>query len=195
MRSVMLFGSGSPIIVDVEESCARRGWRIVAVVKNVEGPDYPAGGAPVLRAAPGMLAGHGVVLPLFTPANRESAWRHAVTLGAEEFPPLTDPTSVLPRSIEIGEGAYVNAGCTVGAAVRIGRFAFVNRSASLGHHLELGEFASVGPGAVIAGQVGIGRAAMIGAGAVILPGVSIGEGAIVPAGTVVRRDIAAKIPR
>jgi hypothetical protein len=38
--SIVLFGCGSRMIVDVEESCARLGLEITAIVKNVEGPDY-----------------------------------------------------------------------------------------------------------------------------------------------------------
>ena len=186
---IVLFGAGSPIIVDVEESCARLGWRIAAVVKNVPGDVHASGEAPIVETTPAMRLTEPVVLPLFAPANRRRAWHHAVSLGAGTFPSLIDPTSILPRRIEIAEGVYINAGCTIGAVARIGRFAFVNRGASLGHHLELGEFASIGPGVTIAGQVTVGADAMIGAGAVVLPGISIGRGAIIAAGAVVHRDV------
>jgi hypothetical protein len=185
----VLFGAGSPIIVDVQESCARLGWRITAVVKNVPGDVHASGDAPIVEATPAMRLAEPVMLPLFSPANRRHAWHHAVSLGASAFPSLIDPTSILPRRIDIAEGVYINAGCTIGAAARIGRFAFINRGASLGHHLELGEFASIGPGVTIAGQVTVGADAMIGAGAVVLPGISIGRGAIVAAGAVVHRDV------
>jgi sugar O-acyltransferase (sialic acid O-acetyltransferase NeuD family) len=191
MPSVVLFAAGSPIIVDVEESCARRGWNIAAVVKNVAGPVYSGLPSLVVDTEDVALAGRPVIIPLFTPANRRRAWEHAASLGACEFPVLADPTSVLPQRIDIAEGTYINAGCTIGAASRIGRFAFINRGASLGHHLDLGEFASIGPGVVVAGQVTIGPEALIGAGAVILPGISIGAGAVVGAGTVVTRDVPA----
>ena len=184
MHSVVLFGAGSPVIVDVEESCARLGWTIFSIMKNVEGVDYASDPRMIVPA--GALQGRRVVVPLFSPANRERAVRHAMELGARQFPALVDPTSVVPRGLSVGEGVYINAGCTIGAAARIGRFGFVNRGASLGHHLEMGEFSSIGPGVVIAGQVVVGRRAMIGAGAVILPGVRIGERA---AGAVVRRDV------
>jgi sugar O-acyltransferase (sialic acid O-acetyltransferase NeuD family) len=186
---VVLFGAGSPIIVDVEETCSRWGWRIVAVVKNVPGDIHASGEARIVEATLETRLDHPVVVPLFSPANRRHAWHHAVSLGASTFPSLIDPTSILPRRIEIAEGVYINAGCTIGAAARIGRFAFVNRGANLGHHLDLGEFASIGPGVTIAGQVTVGADAMIGAGAVVLPGISIGRGAIVAAGAVVHRDV------
>jgi len=54
MLSVVLFGAGSPIIVDVEQSCARRGWSIAARVKNLAGPVYS--GLPPLVVAAADLA-------------------------------------------------------------------------------------------------------------------------------------------
>jgi sugar O-acyltransferase (sialic acid O-acetyltransferase NeuD family) len=189
MPEIVLFGAGSPIIVDIEETCARAGWPIAAVIQNVPGDIHALGDAPVLRATPDLRLNHPVLLPLFSPANRRRAHQDATDRGATRFPTLIDPTSILPQRVTIAEGVYINAHCVIGAASRIGRFAFINRGASIGHHLDLGEFASIGPGAVIAGQVTIGPDAMIGAGAVILPGVSIGAGAKVAAGAVVHRDV------
>jgi sugar O-acyltransferase (sialic acid O-acetyltransferase NeuD family) len=192
MLTVILFGCGSPIIVDVEESCARRGWKVVAAMKNVEGPDFASDACVVIPANAEQLSNHSVVLPMFTPGNRQRALSHAMSLGARSFPTLIDPTSILPRVLAVGEGSYINAGCTVGAATRIGRFTLVNRGACVGHHVALDDFVSVGPGAVIAGQVSVGEAALIGAGAVVLPGVRIGARSVVGAGAVVRHDVAAE---
>lgn len=188
-RQVVLFGSGSPIIVEIEESCARAGWQIAYIVKNVEGRDFARAAGLVRSAAETPAIAEDVLVPLFSPANRERAVREARGLGAKRFPALVDRTCILARDLQIEEGAYVNAGCTIGASVRIGQFAFVNRTASLGHHLSLGEFASIGPGVVVCGQVTIGARAMIGAGAILTPGITIGAGAVVSAGTVVRRDV------
>jgi hypothetical protein len=191
MPPVTLFGVGSPIIVDVEESCLRAGWTITMGLQNVPPPVYSSGAVPVRTITPGLRLSGPILLPLFSPANRRFAWEHAASLGATDFPALLDPTAILPRRLDIGEGVYINAGCTLGAASRIGRFAFINRGACLGHHLDLGAFASIGPGAVIAGQVTIGDDAMIGAGAVILPGMKIGAGCVIGAGVVVDADVPA----
>jgi sugar O-acyltransferase (sialic acid O-acetyltransferase NeuD family) len=188
---VVLFAAGSPIIVDVEESCWRRGWRIVAAVRNVPGEVHASADLPLIEATPALHLQHPVLVPLFSPANRRRAQQHAVSLGATEFPSLVDPTAILPRRVELADGVYINAGCVLGAGARIGRFAFINRGASLGHHLSLGDFASIGPGVTIAGEVTIGADVMVGAGAVILPGISIGPGAVIAAGAVVHRDVPA----
>jgi sugar O-acyltransferase (sialic acid O-acetyltransferase NeuD family) len=189
--SVTLFGIGSQVVVDVEESCARAGWPIAACVRNASGPAHTAPHRTVTEAGPDTRLDGPVLLPLFSPANRRTAWEDAVSRGARRFPSLIDPTTILPNRIAIEEGVYVNAGCVLGAASRLGRFAFINRGASLGHHLELGEFASIGPGVVIAGSVVIGADCMVGAGAIILPNVRIGAGAVIGAGSVVRRDVPA----
>ena len=189
MDGIVLFGAGSPVVVEMEETCRRLGWAVRAIVRNVEGPDF-AGDAGLVCGVEGLRLEGAVAVPLFTPGNRRLGVAHARALGAVAFPAMVDPTSILPGRIEIGEGVYVNAGCTIGAMARLGRFAFVNRGACLGHHLELGEFASIGPGVVVAGQVSVGAGAMIGAGAVVQPGVRIGAGARVAAGAVVRRDVA-----
>jgi UDP-3-O-[3-hydroxymyristoyl] glucosamine N-acyltransferase len=189
MTTVTLFGVGSPIVVDVEESCWRAGWSILAGISNVAAPSWVSDAVPVRTVTPDLALTGPVLVPLFSPVNRRIALHQAVSLGANLFPPLIDPTAVLPRRIEIEEGVYINAGCTIGAASRFGRFSFVNRGACLGHHLRLGAFASIGPGAVIAGQVTIGEGAMIGAGAVILPGVRIGDDAVVGAGVVADADV------
>lgn len=191
MTSVILFGIGSPIILDYEESAARCHWTIVSGIRNVDAPVYASRDIPVIEAHPGLRIDHPVLLPMFTPANRRQAWQHAVSLGARAFPFLIDPTSILPRQFEIGDGTYINAGCVIGAAPRLGRFVLINRGSSIGHHADIGDFVSIGPGAVLAGQVRVGAGTMIGAGAVILPGVEIGAEAVVPAGAVVRRNVPA----
>jgi UDP-3-O-[3-hydroxymyristoyl] glucosamine N-acyltransferase len=191
MQPVTLFGVGSPIIVDVEESCLRAGWTIAVGLRNVPPPVYSSDAVPVRTVTSGLRLSGPILLPLFSPANRRFAWEHAVSMGATDFPALLDPTAIVPRRLDIGQGVYINAGCTLGAASRIGRFAFVNRGACLGHHLDLGAFASIGPGAVIAGQVTIGDDAMIGAGAVILPGIKVGVGCVIGAGVVVDADVPA----
>jgi sugar O-acyltransferase (sialic acid O-acetyltransferase NeuD family) len=164
------------------------------VIKNVEGEDFALEVQAIRIAdADSALFEEDIVVPLFTPAHRCSASAQARALGAKHFPPLIDPTAILPSAIEIAEGVYVNSGTTIGAASRLGRFSFVNRAASLGHHCSLGDFASIGPGVVTGGQVTVGRGTMIGAGAVVLPGITIGDNTVVAAGAVVSRDLPSNV--
>lgn len=191
MTDVVLFGTGSFILVDVEESLWRLEHTIAVGIRNQPGPCHlsdQSRSVPV-SALPAGVTGLPYLVPLFTPGHRQSAAREATARGFLNPLTLTDPTSVLPERIALGLGSYVNAGCIIGAASRFGRFAFINRGAKIGHHCHAGDFVSIGPGAVVSGAASINDGAFIGAGAVILPKVTIGANAVVAAGAVVTRDV------
>lgn len=194
MAEVLIFGIGSSVVVDVEETLDRCGHVVVAALRNHPGESFFAGAADVLAAddAPDRLKALPIVLPLFTPAHRQAGLADARRRGFLVPFTLIDPTAVLPRKIEIGLGCYINAGCVIGAMGRFGRYAFVNRAVSIGHHFDIGDFVSIGPGAVLAAHVKIGVGATIGAGATILPKVTIGANAVVAAGSVVTVDVGAE---
>ena len=191
MRKVVLFGIGSTVTVDIEETCERIGIEIVAAIRNVDGPVYYSDLSRVhsVENMPEICKGLPVVIPLFTPGYRKAAVDHAQRCGLDQFANILDTTSVLPRSMLLGRGVYINAGCTLGGAGVFGDFTFINRSASIGHHACIKDFVSIGPGAVLAGLVTVGRGTMIGAGAVILPNVAIGENSVIAAGAVVTRPV------
>lgn len=191
--SLVVFGVGAPLTVDLEETCARLGIEIAAGVRNVPGPSFASGALAVVEAdqAPAGLEALGIVLPMFTPAHRLAALAHAVRLGFLHARTVVDPTSAVARSATIGRGVYINAGCTIAGAASVGDFAFINRAASIGHHTRLGDFVSIGPGAVLTGSITVGRGAVIGAGAIILPELEIGPNAMVGAGSVVTRSVPA----
>lgn len=188
---ILIFGAGGPLVVDLEQSCARAGIEVRVVVANrpcpsrsgfpervtsVEGLDDVALALPFL-------------CPLFTPRNRSIAVAEAVALGLTPAAALIDPTSIIAGNAAFGSGVYVNAGCVIGAAVRFGAHVLVNRAASIGHHTVAEAFAAIGPGAVVAGEVHLGVGAVVGAGAVVGPGVRIGPGALVAPGAVLRHDL------
>jgi carbonic anhydrase/acetyltransferase-like protein (isoleucine patch superfamily) len=191
VRSIVLYGAGSSILVDFEESCLRLGLELVAIVKNRAGPCHALHAEKVVSGQEFARshAGHPLALPLFTPGYRKEAMAEACALGARTFHTLLDPTAVRPASLEAADGVYVGCGAVLGGKVRLDRFAYVNRSASLGHHSVLDAFASVGPGAVLGGHASLGRGAFVGLGARILPGVRVGANAVVAAGAVVTADV------
>jgi sugar O-acyltransferase (sialic acid O-acetyltransferase NeuD family) len=189
--AVVLFGAGSWMIVDVEETCARLGLEIAAIVKSVAGPDHALARERIVGAedAGPELRSCAYMIPIFTPGHRLAAQREASARGFDRATAIVDPTAVAAASARIGTGTYVNAGAVIGGAANIGTFVFINRSASVGHHVEVADFVSVGPGAVICGKVRLGRGAVVGAGAVVLPEVTVGSNAVVAAGAVVREAV------
>ena len=187
----MLFGVGSPLVAEYEETCRRLGWDIAVAIKNVEGDTY-CSQALVVRGVDALTdvdRSIPFLAPLFTPGNRQFAVEQALDLGFTEAPAMVDPTAVIAESTQIGLGSYVNAGCIIGAQGSFGRQVIVNRASSIGHHARIAEFVSVGPGAVIAGQVSINKGSVIGAGAILLPQITIGSNAVIGAGAIVAEDV------
>lgn len=190
--AIVLYGSTASMIVEVEETCARLGVAIRAIVRNVDGKDYALARELVMAASDvtDEIASSPYLIPIFTPGHRLAAFHDASARGFRRPTIIIDPTSTVARSTNLGEGIYVNAAVAIGGATAIGAFTFINRSASIGHHVEIADFVSIGPGATVAGSARIGRGTVIGAGAVVLPGVEIGRNAVVGAGAVVREAVA-----
>lgn len=191
MGSIVLYGAGSPVLVDAEESCIRNGLQIVAIVQNLDGESFALHAEKVipLNSVTTEHLLHTVTIPLFTPGHRKSALDQATALGAKRFEPLLDSSAILPSSLEIADGVYINSGVTMGGKSRLGAFNFINRGVSIGHHLVTDAFVSIGPSAVIGGYVSIGQGAVIGIGAIILPELRIGANSVVAGGSVVTHDV------
>jgi sugar O-acyltransferase (sialic acid O-acetyltransferase NeuD family) len=191
--SCVLYGIGSPLVVDYEESCARQGVAIVGAVKNVAGAVYTISAVPVYSAdeLPEILLSLPFIVPIFTPGYRRLAVDDAERRGFGSSFILVDPTAVVARSTTVGAGTFVNCGVVIGGAGCIGRFVVVNRSASIGHHAQISDYAAIGPGAVLAGYVKLGRGTVVGVGAIVISEITIGDNAVVSAGSVVTRDVPA----
>jgi len=190
-QGIVLYAVGSPLIIDAEESCARAGVRIIAGVRNFNGPVYVTDSIRVvdLTELTDADRAHAVLIALFAPGNRRAAFEDARRAGFSRGATVIDPTSPIARSAEFGQGVYINAGAVIAGACRLGDWVVVNRSASIGHHALIADYVSIGPGAVLAGNVTVGSGTMIGAGTVVLPEVEIGSNAVIAAGSVVRSPI------
>lgn len=191
MQEVVLYGAGSPLIVDYEESLFRARLKIAAVVKNFDGAAFNTEPSDILRPSELEAAQTGLpfLVPLFGPANRQAAVHEARSFGFTNGFSLIDPTAIVPRRIRHDEGLFINAGATIGANCSFGEFTLINRSVSIGHDCVCEAYVSFGPGAVLAGNIAVGRGAVVGAGAIVLPERKIGANSIVAAGSVVTRDV------
>lgn len=186
---MILFGIRSPLVVEVEETLQRLGRTITAAVSVNDTPRMMDRRAIVDLAEFEPPQGGRFIAIAFSPQRRGELVQQAQALGLELAEALVDPTAILPRSIRIGDGTFINAGVVIGGATAIGEAVLVNRSASLGHHVLLGDRVSIGPGATLAGNIRVGEDSVIGAGAVIQPDIRIGANVIVSAGAVVRKHV------
>jgi hypothetical protein len=190
-EGVVLYATGSPILVDVEESLYRAGIPIRAGIRNVAGDSFLSDEGLLLSvdAVPERLKECPFIVPLFTPGNRQRAALEADRLGFKYPFSLIDASVAAPRTLRSAPGLFVNSGCSLGGGSEFADFVFVNRGASIGHHAKFGSFVSIGPGAVIGGQVTMGKGVFVGAGAVVLPNITIGQNAVVGAGAVVTHNV------
>jgi sugar O-acyltransferase (sialic acid O-acetyltransferase NeuD family) len=194
--NIMLLSGGSPIIQDLEETCARANIIINAIIRDPGGKEF--------ALDPGLLRdveelttedfSTPLICPMFAPGRRQQVYRWLESaLGKDRsFSTATviDPTSIVPNSTSFGPGCFANAGSVFGASSSFGSHCVINRGCSLGHDLEVGDYVSFGPGAAVQGDVQINRGAMIGINATVLEFLTIGANAVVGAGAVVTRDVA-----
>lgn len=187
---IVLFGAKSPFIVEHEETLARLGVPIAAIV-NLGGPSRATARDKLVavEAITGSLLDSPVIPCAFATGNRYNLVQKAQSLGFKLAEPLIDPFAAVASSSKLGAGSYVNAGVVVGGVSILGTCCVVNRNASIGHHCLISEYVNVGPGANLASNVVVGKGASIGAGATILLGVRIGDNAVVAGGSVVRKDV------
>ena len=187
---IILFGVRSPLVVDYEETCRRCSIDIVAGV-SVAGSSRMLDASLVvsLEEFEGKAENAGFVTCAFSSSRRRELAGLAQSAGLESADALIDPTAVLPASIRVGRGSFINACAVIGGASFIGEHVLINRAVSLGHHSLVGDFVSIGPGATLASNIQVGDGATIGAGAVIVPNIRIGREAVIGAGSLVRRDV------
>lgn len=193
--SVVIFGAESSICIDFIETLFRLGMRVAASVLTGPAEWDLDGIGPVVAEEEVSTAfgGMPVVVPWVAPGWRRERFERACAMKLKPLPALVDPTAILPRTIRMGVGAFVNAGAVIGGQVELGTSVFVNRAASIGHHTRLGDYVTIGPGATIAARVAIGTGCFIGAGAAIASGVSIGANSVVGSGASVFRDLPANV--
>ncbi|MCR9136716.1 MAG: acetyltransferase [Alphaproteobacteria bacterium] len=187
---MILFGVRSPLVVEYEETIHRLGLTISAAVSIAE-PARVQDRSKLLTLDEFDPAAFSdpFVSAAFAPARRRTLIELGEARGMTLAPALIDPTAVTARSLRVGDGSLINAGCVVGAMSILGRGVLVNRAASLGHHTVLDDYVSIGPGATLAGNTHVGTGAMIGAGATVLPNLRVGAGAVIAGGSVVRRHV------
>ena len=94
-------------------------------------------------------------------------------------------SSVIPESVEIGHGNFIDQGILFGAGSSVGHHCLLHAGATIGMEARLGDFVQVGAGSVINAGVLVEDEVFIGSGVTIVGGVTIGKGARIGAGSVV----------
>lgn len=107
-----------------------------------------------------------------------------------DFPVLVHPSvAYRRRSVTIGEGTVITAGCVMTTDIVIGSFNLLNWNSTIGHDCRIGDYNVINPGCHVSGAVTIGHRNLIGAGSVILQRLTIGDDCVIGAGSVVTKDL------
>jgi sugar O-acyltransferase (sialic acid O-acetyltransferase NeuD family) len=132
-----------------------------------------------------------MVVGIGHPQVRARALQAYIAAGQRfSFPNLIHPSATLdPRSVTLGRGNIVTAGCIFTCDIEIGDFNLFNWQTTVGHDARVGSFSVLNPSVNVSGGVAIGDRVLVGTGAQILEGRVVGSDATVGAGAVVTQDV------
>lgn len=102
---------------------------------------------------------------------------------------LIDPSVIVGRNVQVGEGCVVCAGTVLAISSRLESHTIVNLNCTIGHDTVLESFCTVHPGTNLSGKVHVGACTDIGTGAKIIQELTVCPNCTLGAGTVVVRNI------
>ena len=147
------------MIVDVEESCARLGLEIAAIVKNVEGPDYALSRGRIVKADDSTRRSS---LPYSFRFSRPDTVCRPQRRRAHGFA-RRRRLSTRPRwsrarrrsARGLHQRRRRDRRSRADWRIRV-----YQPESSIGHHVDIDDFASIGPGAIVCGSARLGRGAV-----------------------------------
>jgi len=115
-----------------------------------------------------------------------------VELG-RNVPYFVHPSAYVHRSVMLGAGAMIYAGCTVDRSTTIGRGVLLNNGVVAAHDGSVGDCCWLGPGVTLSGRVTIGATSVLGSGSTVSNDITIGPGVIVGLATAVTKNVDAGV--
>lgn len=116
---------------------------------------------------------------------REVIFQKYKALGFE-FPTVVDPTAIVSKTAQIGEGTFVGKGAIINAYAQIGKMSIINTKAIIEHECIIGDYAHISVGSILCGNVVVEDSAFVGANATVIQGRRVCKNEIIPAGVIVR---------
>ena len=121
--------------------------------------------------------------------KREKVYRYIHEEMKKQIISLVSNTASISKTVQIGNGTFINRNVTINPLARIGENVLLNTGCIIEHECIVSNSVHIAPGAVLAGNVEVGERSFIGANSVVKQGVKIGKDVIIGAGTVVLKDI------
>lgn len=115
-----------------------------------------------------------------------------LNLGAN-LATLIDPSAIISKSVNIGQGTVVMPNVVINSSAQIGIGVILNTSSIIEHDCILEDYVHISPSAVLAGGAKIGSKVWIGANSSIRECVKIGRNSIIGMGSVVTKEVESNI--
>lgn len=106
-----------------------------------------------------------------------------------QFATLIDPSVIVSKRAEIGEGTIICAGTIVTVDVEIGNHVIINLDCTIGHDDVIEDYVTIYPSANVSGNVVVGEGSELGTGMQIIQGKNVAAGVVIGAGAVVVKNI------
>ena len=118
---------------------------------------------------------------------RNKLYEQLKTIGYS-LPVICDPSAILSKKVEIGEGTFIGKGTVINTGVTVGKACIINTGAIVEHDCSIGDFSHIAVGTILCGGVSVGESVFIGANATVVQEITIGNSTIIGAGTVLLAD-------
>lgn len=105
-----------------------------------------------------------------------------------KFATLIDPSVLVSKRVEIGEGTIICAGTIITVDIKIGKHVIINLDCTIGHDDVIEDFVTIYPSVNVSGNVMLGEGSELGTGMQIIQGKKIAANTIIGAGSVVVKD-------
>ena len=106
-----------------------------------------------------------------------------------QFATLVDPSVVMSKLVEVGEGSIICAQSILTVNIKIGKHNIINLDCTIGHDVVLSDYVTLYPSVNVSGSVKAGNCVEFGTGSQIIQGISVCDYCIIGAGAVVIRNI------
>ena len=106
-----------------------------------------------------------------------------------KFATLIDPSALISKRVEVGEGTIICANSILTVDIKIGKHVIINLDCTIGHDDIIDDFVTIYPSVNVSGNVHLGECSELGTGMQIIQGKTVAKNTIIGAGAVVVRDI------
>ena len=106
-----------------------------------------------------------------------------------KFATLIDPSVLISKRVEVGEGTIICANSILTVDIKIGKHVIINCDCTIGHDDIIDDFVTIYPSVNVSGNVHLGECSELGTGMQIIQGKTVAKNTIIGAGAVVVKDI------